>query len=316
MPSPRYCALWMMFMSFLLTSLRVESLLTPLVSNRFQATIGTRTVSFAKEYSYSGIPSSQSFRCLQAATTSSTSGFAFDQDDDESTEDKNLDMPWTDFQEWALRDNLPKYLVSIPTKKSGNKQELFALWRTMTREVTELSGYPIDFLQEMHGKYLLKKLKEEEYDDDKVRVKVTPGMLPFLDEFEFATGGGVSGKAYGIPGIADGTKIETTGIKDVTATVPKGYVRTEDGSIAYELGIPLRDFYSLDGTSGTKDALLNTGKSVTKTANGALASSGAGSYQEDPDAMLLRLGASTGILLAGATAVNMLSHHLTVNVFW
>mmetsp|Transcript_9770 Transcript_9770/g.13783 ORF Transcript_9770/g.13783 Transcript_9770/m.13783 type:complete len:313 (-) Transcript_9770:52-990(-) len=311
MPSPSYFASWMVFMSFLLTPFQVKSLLTPSVSNRFQATIDTRPVSFAKEYFYSGIPCSQSFRYLKAATTSSGSDFSLDQDD-ESTEDKKLDMPWTDFQEWALRDNLPKYLVSIPTKKSG-KQELFALWRTMTREVTELSGYPIDFLQEMHGKYLL---KAKEDDDDKVRVQVTPGMLPFLDEFEFATGGGVSGKAYGIPGIADGTKIETTGIKDVTATVPKGYVRTEDGSIAYELGIPLRDFYSLDGTSGTKDALLNAGKSVAKTANGALANSGAGSYQEDPDAMLLRLGASTGILLAGATAVNMLSHHLTVNVFW
>ena len=37
---------------------------------------------------------------------------------------------------------------------------------------------------------------------------------------------------------------------------------------------------------------------------------------EDGDGMLLRLGALSGVLLAGATAINMLSHHLTVNVFW
>ena len=32
--------------------------------------------------------------------------------------------------------------------------------------------------------------------------------------------------------------------------------------------------------------------------------------------MLVNLGASTAILLGGATAFNMLQHHLTVNVFW
>jgi len=42
----------------------------------------------------------------------------------------------------------------------------------------------------------------------------------------------------------------------------------------------------------------------------------AGMDWKDPDGYLVKLGASTGLLLAGATAVNMLSHHLTVNVFW
>jgi len=36
----------------------------------------------------------------------------------------------------------------------------------------------------------------------------------------------------------------------------------------------------------------------------------------DTDGLLLRLGGTTGIFLAGATAINMLSHHMTVNVFW
>ena len=34
------------------------------------------------------------------------------------------------------------------------------------------------------------------------------------------------------------------------------------------------------------------------------------------DSNLVNLGATTAILLGGATAFNMLSHHLTVNVFW
>lgn len=249
---------------------------------------------------------------LQAATASSVNEVSLDDSSNSDATDNNLDMPWTDFQEWALRDNLPLYLVSIP--KSG-KQELFALWRTMTREVTELSGYPIDFLQDMHTRQL------KGVDTGKSAVAITPGILPFLDEFEFATGGGVSGKAYGIPGIADGTKIETSGIKDVTATVPKGFVRTADGSSAYELGVPMREsFLTLDGESGIA-AVRGAGDAVAKTATGALVSASGGSTSmgsilENPDGSLIRLAALSSTLLAGASAVGMLSHHLTVNVFW
>lgn len=249
---------------------------------------------------------------LQAATASSVNEVSLDDSSNSDATDNNLDMPWTDFQEWALRDNLPLYLVSIP--KSG-KQELFALWRTMTREVTELSGYPIDFLQDMHARQL------KGVDAGESAVAITPGILPFLDEFEFATGGGVSGKAYGIPGIADGTKIETSGIKDVTATVPKGFVRTADGSSAYELGVPMREsFLTLDGESGLA-AVRGAGDAVAKTATGALVSASGGSTSmgsilENPDGSLIRLAALSSTLLAGASAVGILSHHLTVNVFW
>jgi hypothetical protein len=47
----------------------------------------------------------------------------------------------------------------------------------------------------------------------------------------------------------------------------------------------------------------------------ALNLAGSVSDKETRD-MLTTLGATTAILLGGATAVNMLSHHLTVNVFW
>lgn len=242
----------------------------------------------------------------QSATTSSDSDYS-DIMNEQPEKEENPAMPWTDFQDWALRDNLPRYIVSIP----GNTEqtsELFALWRTMTRDVTELCGYPIDFLQDMHARQLKK-------EDVETTITVIPGVLPLLDEFDFESSGGVSGKAFGIPGVADGSKIETPPLADVHVTVPQGYIRTEDGSVAYELGEPMRDIYSLDGTSGAAARLSDSvGKTASKVTN--LSTSGVSSPPEDPDAMLVRLGVSTGILLGGAMAVNMLSHHLTVNVFW
>ena len=119
----------------------------------------------------------------------------------------------------------------------------------------------------------------------------------------------------------DGTKIETSPVGQVEVTIPLGYVLTEDDGIAYELGKPLfqEEIYSLDGT--TKTAIRTAG-SLGKQASSTLSEAmrrretTIGSTEEDPNVMLVRLGASTGLLLAGATAMNMLSHHLTVNVFW
>ena len=56
-----------------------------------------------------------------------------------------------------------------------------------------------------------------------------------------------------------------------------------------------------NGVAGATEA----GKVVV--ANGATASA---------DSNLINLGGMTAMLLAGASAVGMLSHHLTVNVFW
>ena len=104
----------------------------------------------------------------------------------------------------------------------------------------------------------------------------------------------------------------------VEITIPLGYVLTEEGHVAYELGKPLsqatmsKGGYSLEGISkrvrsDSATALLQRqGGGVTVKVE----------EEEDPNIMLVRLGATTGLLLAGATAVNMLSHHLTVNVFW
>lgn len=223
---------------------------------------------------------------------------------DSSAEEDVPSMPWTDFQEWALRDNLPRYVVSIPVQDDSSKkqkQQLYGLWRTMMREVTELGGYPIEMLQEMHARQL--------QQNDDATLSETPKTLPLLDQFAFEASGGLSGQVYGIPGIADGTRIVTNEVKEVQLTVPKGYVQTQDGAVAYELGTPLRESYSLDvANSKVRDVsslAANTAAGIAKA-----------TADEDPDTMLVRVGFLTAVMLGGATAINMLSHHLTVNVFW
>jgi hypothetical protein len=226
--------------------------------------------------------------------------------------DADLSMPWSDLQDWALQDKLPKYIVMIKLTKNGKeKTEAYALWRTMLNEVMEVAGYPIDFLQDMHSRYTGKK--ESVF-------QVTPGLLPYLDEFQFAAAGGISGKVYGVPGLADGTKIETSAVDNIQITLPKGFIRTSDGSAAYELGRPAREKLAspsleqlADGSGTILNTISNVGAKVATSTTAAASNTGT---EEDADKMLVRLGATTGILLAGATAFNMVAHHLTVNVFW
>jgi hypothetical protein len=152
-----------------------------------------------------------------------------------------------------------------------------------------------------------------------------------VDDFEFASNGGVSGRAYGIPGIADGTKINTPPLVSVEQTVPLGYVTTEEDELgvafSYELGISASSsVYSLDGTERSS-ALLSARRLVLEGAAGSskrladvakdMQVTGSGLLSDtESNRDLLYLGGATAMLLASATAVGMLSHHLTVNVFW
>ena len=222
--------------------------------------------------------------------------------------DEKLAMPWSDIQNEALRDNIAKYTVMIPLKaedksKEGEQSQVFALWRTMLKDVPEIAGYPIDFLQQMHARQI---------QNSETLLEVTPALLPYLEDYEFAAAGGVSGKIYGVPGLADGTRIETSQVTNIEVTLPQGFVRTSDGLAAYEVGRPKREEFSNSDTISTS---LRTGGELLKNVQNT-GSSIENISVEDADGMLARLGATTGILLAGATAINMLSHHLTVNVFW
>jgi hypothetical protein len=229
--------------------------------------------------------------------------------------EEKLSMPWSTVQEWALRDHLPKYTVMIPLNNNDSKNEkettnVYALWRTMLMEVPELAGYPMEFLQERHAKQI--------ESSETTLMDVTPALLPYLDDYEFAAAGGIAGKIYGIPGLADGTRIETSSVTNIEVTLPKGFIRTSDGSAAYELGRPnntREENRSNAITASSLNAAMQSGSyELLKTVQSNAAPQG--EIMEDANGMLVRLGASTAILLAGATAISMLSHHMTVNVFW
>jgi hypothetical protein len=237
--------------------------------------------------------------------SSSASGIKSKENENNNGEEL-LDMPWSEAQAWALQTNLAKYSVMITLKKEDTEvTELYGLWRTMLLEVDELAGYPIEFLQKMHAR---------QREDGKTSLQTTPKVLPYLDSYEFTSMGGATGTAFGLQGLQDGARIETASVDNIQVTLPKGFIRCSDGSAAYELGTPWREKRLSEPSSISTDkrSLLSNLK-----ANAApLAKDAANTIVEDEDQLLARLGATTGILLAGATAINMLSHHLTVNVFW
>lgn len=195
------------------------------------------------------------------------------------------------------------------------------------REVPELAGYPIPFLLKMHQRLLKKESSSSPLE--------TPGVLPMVDDFEFTSNGGILGRAYGLPGIADGTRINTPSLIAAETTVPLGYVTTQgesnsenDVGFSYELGnCDSSSAYSLDGMTERSAALAAARRLVvdgavdsTKQIVGVakdLAVSGSGLLSDsEANKDLVYLGGATAMLMASATAVGMLSHHLTVNVFW
>eukprot|EP00979_Chaetoceros_neogracilis_P017586 scaffold10251_cov287-Chaetoceros_neogracile.AAC.8 len=235
----------------------------------------------------------------------------------------DLNLPWGNRQAWALKDCLNKYLVEIPQLENvnGNGDCTYVMWRAMSRENIELAGYDIEFLRTKYAQML----EDDDGDDDDGGGALTPakapGALPLLDNFEFESNGGVSGNIQGLRGIADGTIAQTSSLAYVQLTVPRGYVMTEDGSSAYELGSPLsEENFSIDiarmdinvNADDVKRKLKSGAEETGKVASSIALSAG----DEETTKMLFNLGATTAILLGGATAMNMLAHHLTVNVFW
>ena len=236
--------------------------------------------------------------------------------------------PWSEVQQWTLRDNVPKYIIRIPIKQktlltSTKSQEdtvlsSFALWKSLQNDVPELAGYPIDFLQARYEEILRGEQKKNDDSDDNGTIKsaeppTAPGVLPYLQDYEFSSGGGICGYVYGMDGVSDGSRIETSVVRDVKESLPRGYIQTSDFYASFELGNPLlqSDVQVEKGIVANASPLKDVSNIVTmEQMRSAL------NDIDDGDGMLLRLGALSGIVLAGATGLSMLSHHLTVNVFW
>lgn len=240
-----------------------------------------------------------------------------------------LDLPWSDVQAWALRDQLPLYTVQVYCEGAGEQDRTIrvcALWRTLASEVTELSGYPIPFLIERHREMVGEEKRQSDpggSGGSTTMVTTPDDVLPYLDEFEFTNSGGLCGKAYGVAGVADATVIETTPVGNVQMTVPKGFVQTNDGTI-YELGHPVREAYSSTasgGGGGRTSAVQSAVSEARQIASKSLLSAATAASDESQqllasDPELVQLGSLTALLVTGALAFEALSHHLTVNFFW
>ena len=260
-------------------------------------------------------------------------------EEDDETETLSA-MPWSDLQSWALRDNLPKYVITIPIpgtdSRNGDKPRYgtYALWRTMLKETTELAGYEVEYVRKAYESDVLKREDWAGYAigaKGEESSKVAPGVLPLLESFEFHPDGGVSGLAYGIPGIAGGTNIRPTAVSNIQKTVILGYVETKDGSAAYELGSPVGESYSwgsggvmsedarrtmLENVARTAASVVQSGTASTASAGKLAADAASRAAGGETNSNLVNLAGTAAIMLAGATAIGMMSHHLTVNVFW
>ena len=227
-------------------------------------------------------------------------------------EASKYDFPWTDAQQFALMDQLSKYTIQIP--QEGKKEmQIVTLWRTLSNEVIELSGYPVSFLVD-------RQMELQQQPD--CRTKTSPNILPYLDDYEFTTAGGISGAVYGVQGVADGTRIETSAVENVQVTLPKGFVQT-NCKVLYELGRPLQLSDTVGGAStATAASATAAAGSIARSVaveGGQQLGKVANDLVENPPAVdpeLVQLGVLTGLVVAGAAAVGTLSHHLTVNVFW
>ncbi|KAL3822369.1 hypothetical protein ACHAXA_001746 [Cyclostephanos tholiformis] len=282
------------------------------------------------------------------------------------------EMPWSDAQESALRSSVPKYSFFVAPSASssataavggsgaggGGEEEALLL-----RQVSELAGYPPAFLRRMH---LRNCGGRRDDDDDRADVATmttiadTPGMLPMVDEYDFSTNGGIVGRVYGLPGVADGTIIRTPSLVRAEGTVPFGYVTTMrvgggggecdcyddddddeyDGvGPSYELGTMISSSSSSSSSSttarsaalaaaarrltlgGRRGDMIDEGEDyssrrVVDLARGMAETRSGLLTDAESNRDLVYLGGATAMLLAGASAVSALSHHLTVNVFW
>jgi len=195
-------------------------------------------------------------------------------EDSVNSEQTSSPLPWTSSQTWALSD-LPytPYSITLNTKT-------YILWRRLSTSTPELSGYPIPTLI------------------SKYTGPGDPTLLPYLTSYTLKSDNKIKGKVYNLPGLQDGTVIETERLDHLINTLPD-YAVTEKGFL-YELGeVKEEDTYVGGG-------ILGDGVKIPKINLGGVNVNGD----------ITNLAVLSGTVLAGAGAVNLLSHHLTVNMFW
>lgn len=243
-------------------------------------------------------------------------------DTEQRTVVPKLDLPWDDLKTFTLVDNLPKYTCQLCLDDNDHNKSLIActLWRSMVENVDELAGYPIDFLIQRYQD--LQTTNSDQHQQQQLKT-VSTTVLPLLDQYEFTSSGGISGLVYGVPGVADGTRIVTSPVVNVQTTLPKGFVMTQE-QILYEVNTPLMVVGNDNGRGNNDNKYsLKNGAAAFQTAAANLVPTtatekGLATIEGESvlDADVLNLGALTAALVGGALAFESLSHHLTINVFW
>lgn len=232
-------------------------------------------------------------------------------------------LPWTDHQAFVLKAKVPKFTVQVPAIWTTPHDNItrYVLWHNLVADTPELAGYPtqflVDRLQDLwttsssDDDTLIGSINDDRPDNVDVRI------LPVLDAFKFESQGGLVGSCYGMEGIADGTRIQTTPVFNVQATVHQGYLRTEDGSVLYELGQPLVAAEEMDDTAQQFAGLAKKAAAqVTGYSNNKNKDDMATTDEGGPDADIIRLGGLSALAIVGGMAVTSLLDHLTVTVFW
>ena len=240
--------------------------------------------------------------------------------------------------------------VTTNTNNKSNRQ-VYILWRNLVHDTPELQGYPLQFLSERLRDEIMLTLDESSATVSSSVLlpplspllleqsweTTTPSaatILPYLDQFRFEPNGGISGLVYGVSGVADGSRLQTAPVGHVELTLPQNYVCTTDGSILYELGQPAAANNNDDeplllamneiSTIGSSKHWQPDGKELaasmvamrrsSRSTDSSSSTIQPGNAILDPE--LINLAALTAVVLVGAAAVQTLSHHLTVNIFW
>ena len=232
----------------------------------------------------------------------------------------------SDLQVMTLKSKITKFMVTSASGPVNTKKRFIILWRNLLNDTPELHGYPISFLSEQM-KSLMRCIDQTSNTTtalssiDLALQQITNDaeidwdlVSPFLDAYTFEVGGGVMGLAYGVIGVADGTHICTSSVGDVQYTIPRNYILTGDGCF-YELGRPAfsNESLSLVPQRMQSNSLISTTQewfSNLKDTDSLTVEN----FRVDAD--LWQLAGLTTLVLSSAMAMETLSHHLTVNMFW
>lgn len=201
----------------------------------------------------------------------------------------------TEAQRQALQRQIPKYTIAVPEEISGEQQQQYCryiLWRNLLLHTPELAGYPVSFVVDQA---LLLDINEN----------LPPSCqttLPYLDQVEIRDGG-IAGNVYGLVGVADGTEISTPPLVHLPPR-QQYYIQVDNGGVVYELG----EWKKHDDVTAAGIEATTTKSRLTTTTPP--------SSTTWLDRDVVHLAGLSAITLAAGWAMETLSHHLTVNIFW